>query len=198
MRKRKIGAVALLLGLSLLVLASCGNGTFEFREKIRWGMSMEEVSEIEGETTNQQQFYDDVTVLTYQEMPVSKYQGDLGYVFYSDRLVSCAYSLWENDESTGVTDTLKNALDSVYGNSVETSAKELCEILDVLSPYHEPEESFQNRLLYKWNAPGNTAIFLIGSEDYQAVLYASPECLKIKRETDVKTADPEEINKTGL
>lgn len=181
MKKRKIGAVALLLVISLLVLASCGNDSFVFREKIRWGMSMKEVTEIEGEGTPHE-LDNGIVILEYNEIPMSKYQGALDYMFYSDRLICCDYTVRGQNDSSEVINTLKDVLHSEYGNTTEASAKELCEILDVIAPYHDSEEVFQEDQLYRWNAPGNTAVFLVGDEGYQAVLYASPECMKIKQD----------------
>ena len=162
---------------------------FVFRNKIRWGMSMEEVIALEGEpeyNVPAGRF----STISYAGVPISRYTGMLGYVFASDRLVLCVYAVDNADGET--VEYLKTALSAVYGEESPATVAEVYDIASGLADSGVPDDQFLNAGFSKWNAAGGTGVYLVDQKDgITGIIYVSP---------DYRNPDPEneEVNTTGL
>lgn len=163
---------------------------FVFRENIRWGMSVNEVIDLEtGEYTKTEN--DNLQLIAYENVPVSKYYGYLGYAFSSDALVFGMYVIEIPDADMPV--YLKTALDTIYGESAASSAREVYEILKVVSGDAVDETGVNKDLIYKWTYSDGTRIILAKEGVFMYIMYVSPEF--IDNYTEKET---EEIVTTGL
>ena len=131
---------------------------FIFRDGVRWGMSEEEVIALEGEEKNRN-VESGFSALLYENVEVSKYRGMLGYAFLRDQLVFSAYGIEDADEEMFA--YLKTALEAVYGNESEESAKELIPALNLLTGKDFNAENLWRLPLVIWKAAGDTRICLI-------------------------------------
>lgn len=165
------------------------SGEFIFRGNIRWGMSVEEVAALEGDPEQRSESNSSETI-GYSNVPVSKYHGYLGYIFNSDSLTLCAYAIADADQD--VFDYMKTALEAVYGDAAEPSEDELIAIISQLQGDSVSKDELRDSLFSKWNAAGNTVIYMVLGGGYLEVLYVSPELLKLA------TEENEQVNTTGL
>ncbi len=160
---------------------------FIFREKIKWNMTPKEVTDLEGNEFIQSEA-NNITAIIYVDVPISKYKGQLGYLFAEDRLISCMYAI--KDPEDEARDYIKKGLDKVYGDEVEVSSSEILEIVKALAGKDEGFADPDNTSYQKWVYTGGTRIYLISELNTLEIMYVSPECMNILQ--------GEEIDITGL
>ena len=180
---------------NVLIDEQPAENVFVFRDKIRWGMKMAEVAEVEGPAEAEKDV-GDYTILGYTNVSISNYQGYLAYIFYYDSLISCVYGL--NDECGQETyDYLKKALSAVYGSGNETSFETLHQYYSSVIPDAFDNSGYSKVSTWCWEGAGNTEIFLDFEGNSLYVYYVSPVLvgLSTEKNNEEKT---EEVNITGL
>lgn len=166
------------------------SGQFLFRDKIRWGMSVNEVTSLEtGDYVKTES--NDLQLLSYENVPISKYHGYLGYAFSSNALVFCMYGIEDPDGDMPY--YLKTALDKVYGEGVVSSAREVYGIMQGISGDLADETEYDDNLVCKWTYSDGTRIILAKEAGFMYIMYVSPEFTDnyLEKET-------EEVVTTGL
>ena len=163
---------------------------FLFRGKIRWGMSQAEVTELEGESGSGSQ-PDGYSGITYPGIPVSRYTGELTYLFAADRLVLAVYMLaGPEEQEADMYGYLREALDAVYGEEAETAPDELYQVLAGIGSGEAQKEGIMNMPLVKWVTAGDTRVLLAEDDNTVYIVYVSPDFLN--------TPAAEPVDTTGL
>lgn len=162
------------------------SGKFVFRGSITWGMSEEEVKKMEGDNYTRTDVKNFDGIL-YSGVHISRYIGALAFYFSSDGLEFCLYAVSNTDQ--GTYDYLKTALDSVYGDELETSGHEAYEKMSRWYEEFNEEADFSDDYVTKWSTAEDTEIYLIKTSKLLFVAYFSPMFLGLQ--------EPE-IDVTGL
>jgi len=180
---------ALCLGLAMLLLLSAtagladgvipnlretptvtpAGGAFSFRGGVQWNMSREQVRLLElVELTERNQ--DEWSILyPLNPVQVSKFNADLVYMFFGDRLKMISYDFGASGTEADF-QYLTGALDSVYGDHTEPDASDIIGIMDQIYPGYYTAERLTNRR--GWKAGDDTLIYLYYyAESSYAVLY---------------------------
>ena len=189
MKKVLITLICLMMLFSCVPAVSEENDEFLFRGNIKWGMSREEVADLEGE----EYYVREIGISTglfYENISISKYYGDLGYGFVNNRLVFCIYGLFIGREEF---DYLKTALISVYGEEQDTSIDEFSEFILTIDPDIELPPNYSEFPICKWTAAEDTSIYLLQEDSCLEIYYISADYMN----TDAETVD-DGIDITGL
>ncbi len=144
---------------------------FTFRGGVHWNMTRELVKSLESLELMEQSRDGWSILIPLTRVEVSKFNADLVYMFYNDRLKMISY-----DFGAGGTEAdfqyLTGALDSVYGDHTEPEASEIKGIMDQIYPGYYEEPRLLNRKA--WKAGGDTLIYLYYYADgAYAILYVS-------------------------
>lgn len=161
--------------------------SFTFRGGITWGMSREEVTALEKEAS-----FSEIDLGNYLSLsssgPVrlSRYEANLAYLFSGDTLVMAAYGI--NESSPEVSEGLKQAYDTKYGEEQEASVEVFYGLLQKTGALPFSEEDIRESTLYRWDAAGGTQVWMVLENESLVILYVSPEAL----------ADEPAIDMTGI
>ncbi len=168
-------------------------GSFSFRNGITWKMRETDVIEQEGKREYRNILMDDLSVVSYENIPVSRYQGELAYLFLSDRLVLSVYTLRDDEADAERFEGLEKALCAVYGKELTVSVKEVYETMKSIAGDRMLSGEPEDKPVGKWLETDGTAIYLMRETGMIEILYVSPDCT---------ISDPgleaEEMDITGL
>ena len=168
-------------------------GSFTFRNGIAWKMRETDVIEREGKREYRNILMDDLSVVSYENIPVSRYQGELAYLFLSDRLILSVYTLRDDEAYAGRFEGLEKALCAVYGKELTVSVKEVYETMKSIAGDRMQSGEPEDKPAGKWLEPDGTVIYLMKETGMIEILYVSPDCT-------ISDPDPEaeEMDVTGL
>ncbi len=149
--------------------AAPASGAFSFRGGVRWNMSRDEVRALETVELTERNQDGWSVLLPLSRVDVSRYQADLVYMFYNDRLKMITY-----DFGAGLSEAdyryLTGALDSVYGDHTEPSAEDIIGIMDQIYPGYYTADRLVNRR--GWRPGEDTLIYqYYYAENAYAILY---------------------------
>lgn len=137
---------------------------FVFRNGITWGMSPEEVRNLESvklATVGGNEDPDYSGLMTV-DVAVSKYEANLGYDFKNDQLFMCSYTFQDGYQETyQVLDYLYGALSLKYGEGLETTFETLDYVANIVyGKYaHIPKYRLSGRI-YLFTYVDGTDIYL--------------------------------------
>ena len=191
--------VAVLSAVCGSLAESTGTGAespFVFRDGIKWGMSVDEVKAIEG-IPNDRAEEEAYCLLLYMDRRVSKYDCRLIYCFESDQLVMVNYVLEGNGDLESFR-YLNQAYDSRYTEEKDVDATEFYRFVEKLNPGAYTKEQAVVLPLLKWNAEGNTAVWLCMEEGKINIYYISPAFLPAESQEKETENTPEPIDTTGI
>ena len=154
------------------VTATPAPNAFRFRDGIRWGMNMKQVSALETEPMTERSMNSWSIMLTKGKVVVSRYTADLVFMFRDDRLMMISYEFpQENKDSFQY---LTGALSSLYGEKTEAEPLKIKALMDAINPNRYRIEQITQAC--EWKNSDGTAIYLYYySETDFAIMYVSPE-----------------------
>ena len=146
---------------------------FSFRNGIGWNMSMEQVKTLETVSMTERSSSDWSVMVTAEQVPVSRFQADLVFMFWQDKLKMITYE-FQADASKLNYQYLLGALCSVYGDSREAQPAVIKSMMDRIYPDRYRADWI--REAHAWTAPDGTNLFLYYfSANAYAILYVTPE-----------------------
>ena len=150
---------------------------FLFRDRIRWNMSVREVTGLEGESCTKTET-EDVTAILYENVPVNRYAGRLGYVFREDRLIACVYGIPDPDDE--MVRFVRKELTEAYGREFAEHSEEICdEPITAVTGISLHEDVWGEPSCSKWIWQDGTRIYLCREEGLLVLMYTSPEFIDL-------------------
>ena len=146
---------------------------FSFRNGIGWNMSMDQIKTLEPVPMAERSSNDWSVMVTSEQVQVSRFQADLVFMFWQDKLKMITYE-FQADASKLNYQYLLGALCSVYGDSHEAQPAAIKSMMDRIYPDRYRADWI--REAHAWTAADGTNLFLyyFSANEY-AILYVSPE-----------------------
>ena len=146
---------------------------FSFRNGIGWNMSMDQIKTLEPVPMAERSSSDWSVMVTSEQVQVSRFQADLVFMFWQDKLKMITYE-FQADASKLNYQYLLGALCSVYGDSHEAQPATIKSMMDRIYPDRYRADWI--REAHAWTAADGTNLFLYYfSANAYAILYVSPE-----------------------
>ena len=146
---------------------------FSFRNGIGWNMSMEQVKALENVGMTERSSNEWAVMVTTEPVQVSRFQADLVFMFWQDRLKMITYE-FQADASRLNYQYLLGALCTVYGDSREAQPTVIKSMMDRIYPDRYRTDWI--REAHAWTAADGTNLFLYYfSANSYAILYVTPE-----------------------
>ena len=146
---------------------------FSFRNGIGWNMSMDQIKTLEPVPMAERSSNDWSVMVTSEQVQVSRFQADLVFMFWQDKLKMITYE-FQADASKLNYQYLLGALCSVYGDSHEAQPAAIKSMMDRIYPDRYRADWI--REAHAWTAADGTNLFLYYfSANAYAILYVSPE-----------------------
>ena len=146
---------------------------FSFRNGIGWNMSMDQIKTLEPVPMAERSSNDWSVMVTSEQVQVSRFQADLVFMFWQDKLKMITYE-FQADASKLNYQYLLGALCSVSGDSHEAQPATIKSMMDRIYPDRYRTDWI--REAHAWTAADGTNLFLYYfSANAYAILYVSPE-----------------------
>ena len=153
--------------------AEPATAAFSFRNGIGWNMNMEQVKALENVGMTERSSNDWSVMVTAEQVQVSRFQADLVFMFWQDKLKMITYEV-QADASKLNYQYLLGALCSVYGDSREAQPAVIKGMMDRIYPDRYRTDWI--REAHTWTTGDGTNLFLYYfSANAYAILYVSPE-----------------------
>ena len=148
-------------------------GSFQFRGGITWGMTAEQVQQLEQTPMIERTQEQWAVLYTQNRVEVSRFTADLVFMFRENSLKMITY-----DFGTGAGDSsygyLVGALSDVYGEGTAPESSQIVALMDQIYPGFYTADGLKNP--HEWVAADGTVIYLYYYADgAYAILYAGPE-----------------------
>ena len=167
--------IAAMLFTCTLASADMQTNSFVFRNGIVWGMSQKEVTASES-TKGQAYALNDLELLQYLNVSMSKFTATLFYVFDDSQLSMAGYMVESGSQETF--DYLGSALCQVYGSTQTEIETEFIDVLNYLNPSLYTEEEVAGFPMALWTTPDGTDIWMVWENVERSnvveVIYVSP------------------------
>lgn len=157
------------------VTATPAPDAFRFRDGIRWGMNMQQVSALESEKMTERTMQNWSVMLTDGKVAVSRFTADLVFMFRENSLFMISYEF--QNQSSDDYQYLTAALNLLYGEKNEADPLTIKAMMDTINPNRYKTDLI--RQSYVWSAADGTAIYqYYYSSEAFAITYVHPELAK--------------------
>ncbi len=158
--------------VTVTATATPAPNAFRFRDGIRWGMNMQQVSALETQPMTERSMNSWSIMLTNGRVVVSRFTADLVFMFRDDRLMMISYEFPQEKEDSF--QYLTGALSSLYGEKDDAEPLKIKALMDAINPNRYRIEQITRACEWK-NGDGTTVYLYYYSGTDFAIMYVSPE-----------------------
>ena len=158
--------------VTVTATATPAPNAFRFRDGIRWGMNMQQVSALETQPMTERSMNSWSIMLTNGRVAVSRFTADLVFMFRDDRLLMISYEFPQEKQDSF--QYLTGALSSLYGEKADAEPLKIKALMDAINPSRYRIEQITRACEWK-NVDGTTVYLYYYSETDFAIMYVSPE-----------------------